>query len=590
MSFNFNMEKTRSPNFIFIIYMAIAVLLIMIFRYIFPGSEAPLIIYSHNWRIIQGVLEVFNLFPALAFSALVIPFGLASFEENYQSFSDMFFKRLGISVITAIGAAVIYGIIFFLALPMLKNYEQNLRYSGDLYHQAKMNAFESRDTGEWFEASQYLAICDLIWFNSPELASLRDAITVNMEIVRAQESDEYYQARAALAKDRGRADFTASRSDLQPVNSTQAIALSRAAFEEERFFDAHWLANLGMRLAVRNSAEAAIGAQLASEAWNIISSLAPNRRETRLFELFNLKLSGYRAMESGDWIQAYYIFQELLTYTPDDPDAKKFYLESEKNARETAFFIDEIELASGEIFNNIIFSVPAINGRAVLRFSSLTTTPDIAYGIEFEYIEVDANSNLRSSAKSQYAKLIPVIIGGKQQIIILTHALNRYNKNNFFIADWSHGSPGAGGILLDINFDDFLLITYVRRGLPNLQINELFSASAKLTNAGYVYQVFQAEVLNRLGSALFFLPMAIFIIIIAWRYRARQKPRYLFVLLLPVLPVVFHGFVFLYRSIFNTLGIWLVISIGFSAALVIYIVTLSVLLFVSLLSLASQHS
>jgi hypothetical protein len=84
--------------------------------------------------------------------------------------------------------------------------------------------------------------------------------------------------------------------------------------------------------------------------------------------------------------------------------------------------------------------------------------------------------------------------------------------------------------------------------------------------------------------------MAIFVIIIAWRYRTKKKPRYLFVLLLPVLPIVFHGFVFLYRSVFNTLGIWLVLSFGFTAALVIFIAVMAVTLFISLLSLAGQRA
>ncbi|MCL2441550.1 MAG: hypothetical protein FWD14_07395 [Treponema sp.] len=585
-----NIDKLRAPNFIFVIYMIVSVFLIMIFRFIFPGSDAPLPIYAFNWRIIHGVLEVFNLFPALAFSALIIPFGLASFEENYQSFSDIFFKRLIVSIGTAIGAAVIYGIIFFFALPMVKNYEENLRFSGELYQLARKSAYECRDDGEWFEASQYLNICDRIWFNSPELLSLRDEIAINLEGQIALAYLEESYARAALNRERHRAEVSPLSADQQPLTSTQAISMGRTAFNEERYFDAHWLANLGMRLAVRGSAEAANATRLSSDAWNMISSLAPNRTETRQFELFNLKLSGYQAMGTNDWIRAYYIFQELLTYTPDDPDAKKFFAASETGSKETAFFIDEMELSLGEILNGVVLSIPCNTGRAVMRFSSLTTSPDIAYGFGFEFMEFDNYSNLKSSLTSRYVKLIPVILNGKQQIHILTHALDRYDQNNSFQSEWLYGSPTAAGIILDVSFEDLILISRVRRGLSNLHLNELFSASARLTNAGYVHQIFQAEILNRLGAALFFLPMAIIVIVIAWRYRAKQKPRYLFVLLLPVLPVVFHGFVFLYRSVINTLGIWLVLSVGFTAALVLLIITFAVTLFGSLIVLAGQHS
>jgi hypothetical protein len=104
-----------------------------------------------------------------------------------------------------------------------------------------------------------------------------------------------------------------------------------------------------------------------------------------------------------------------------------------------------------------------------------------------------------------------------------------------------------------------------------------------------VYQIFHAEILNRLGTVLFFLPMAVIAIVLGWRYRIRKKPRYIFILMLPVLPVVFHGFIFLYRSVLNTLGIWLVLSIGFAAALVAYIFTMAVIMLISLIVLAAQH-
>ncbi|MCL2229752.1 MAG: hypothetical protein FWC01_01515 [Treponema sp.] len=583
-------EKIKTPFFIFMIYMTASILLILLFRFIYPGSEAPLLMYSRNWRIVQGFLEVFNLFPALALSALVIPFGLASFEENYQSFSDVFFKRLVASVVTAIFAAVVYGIIFFFALPMLKNYEENMRYTGYLYHLARDNAIERRNEGEWFEAQQFINICDRIWFQNTDLDNLRDEIVINMERLKAREEVQTDHARAALTREHLYAGISPLSDDQQPVTAGQAIAMSRNAFERERYFDAHWLANLGSRLAARNSVEAVAANALAGEAWEKIASLAPDKRETRIHELFQLKLDGYISMQTGDWIRAYYIFQELLSYTPDDPDAINFFKASETGAKETAFFIDEMELSVGEILTGAVFSLPVGDNRAVMRFSSLTLTNDVAYGFGLSYMDVDEYMILKSNGTARYAKLIPITIHNKPQVLVLTHSLDRYNKDRFFESEWLVGREPLGGIILDISYEDFLLTAKARHGLDNLQIDELFAAANRLNNAGYVQQIFQAEVLNRLGSALFFLPMAIFVIIISWRYRARQRPRYLFVLLLPVLPVVFNGFVFLYRSVFNTLGIWLVLTIGFSAALAVYIAILAVSLLVSLISLSAQHS
>jgi len=582
-------DKLRTPQFIFIIYVVIAAIFIMIFKFIFPGSDEPLSIYSFNWRVVQGLLEVFNLFPALALSALVIPFGLASFEENYQSFSELFFKRLSVSVITAIGAAIVYAIIFFLFFPMVKNYEENMRYSGDLYRLAKANALERRNAGDWYEASQFLSICDYIWFQSKDLQSLQDEVAINLERKIAEENRERAQARAVLNSGRRNNDIWPLSTENRPVDATQAIAMSREAFIRERYFDSHWLANLGSRLAQNGSVEEGIANRIANEAWDMISSQAPNQREAYLYNLYNIKLYGYKAMEAGDWIRAYYTFLELLSYTPDDPDVKNYLAASEAGAKEIAFFIDEMEMAMGVILNNAVFSLPGKEGRIVMRFSSLTKTDDIAYGIGFEYMDFDEYMNPKSIVTARYTKLVPVILD-EPKIIILTHALDRYNNENSFHSEWLLGEPIIGGILLDICFDELSLITNARRGLTNLLIGELFSAADNLGDSGYIPQVFHAEILNRLGSALFFLPVSILIIVTAWRYRARKRPRYIFFLFLPILPIIFNGFVFIYRSIINTSAIWLVLSIGFPAALTVFIVFLAVSLFVSLIVLAAQHT
>jgi len=591
---NINLEKFRSPQWIFIIYMLVSGLLIMVFRFIHPSSEAPILLYSRNWRLVNGLLELFTWYPALALSALVIPFGFVSQEEDFQSFSNVFFKRLLVSVITAICASVIYAVIFFLALPLVKNNEEDMRFSGELFHLSKLHMRERVSNGEWAEAAQFLAICDNIWSNSPELADLRTEININVDKMQSLENQERYLARTALARDwRNSNTNTADLSALsgnQPVNSTQAISMGSAAFNEKRYFDAHWLFTLGERLAVDGSAEAANAARYASNAWNMIASQAPNLREQHLYQIYNLKLSGYQAMNVGDWIRAFYIFQELLTITPDDPDTINFLAASERGAKETAFFIDEMELSLGQILTGALFSLPDNKGRAVIRFSSLTTSDDVAYGMGFEYMSFDENSRPEASVRSRYAKLLPVIINEKDHVLVLTLALDRDNKENYYDSEWLIGNRTPGGILLNISYDELLLLSYIRRGLLRLQVTDLFLAAEISNNYGYVYQIFQAEILNRIGSAMFFLPVSIFIIVLGWRYRVKEKPRYLFILMLPVLPVVFFGFVFLYTSLINTLGIWLVLSMGFGLALTIYIVIMALFLFISLITLSAQHT
>ncbi|MCL2412061.1 MAG: hypothetical protein FWC97_10515 [Treponema sp.] len=591
----FNTSKLHNPQMIFILYIFFTSVLIMIFRAIFPGSEAPLTIYASNWRWIQGMLTVFNLFPALALSALVIPFAILSnfISDNQPSFSEIYFKRFTGLVITAICAAVIYAIIFFFAMPLVKNQEEQLRFNGGLFHLARANAIESADSGEWEAAAQFLNIADAIWPNSPGLDGLRDRIHINLRARLFEESGDRALARSALIQ--GRQDVGMQTGFIQTagqdeVDAAEAIIMSRVAFNEMRFFDAHWLANLAMRLAPNGSAQEVLAAQLASEAWNMITVQAPSRREEQLFRFHNMKIAGYQAMNAERWIEAFYIFQELLSLTPDDPDVRNFLTISRRNAVQTAFFIDELNLSLGEIINGALFSLPIENGRAVVRFSTLTISPDVAYGIDMEYMEFDANNRLLASVVSRYVKMLPITLNDRQQILVLTHALDRDNEENAVTSVWLYGyAIHPTFFILDISFEDFLLASHIRQGLPNIQIIELFNAAARLGAAGYIPQIFHAEILNRFGIVVFFLPIAIFTIVIAWRYRAKKKPHYLIIPMFFILPVVFHAFVHLYRAVFNTMGIWLILSAGFLPALIIFIVILTALLFISLIVLSAQH-
>jgi hypothetical protein len=607
-----NTETLRSPRFVFMVYLAAACLFTVAFRFIFPGEPPPLPIFSRNWRLIRGALDMFSLFPAFAMSALVVPFGLVTYEDYHTRFSPKFFQRLIAPVISAIFAAAVYGVIFFLLLPMVRNAEENMRYKGELYRLSKEQAqFHSR-TGEWLEASQFIGICDGIWQNSPELAALRTEIAIYLDESSAEAEDTRAAARAELAVDRRSAAVASLPGQRQPLNAADAITQGEAAFAGRRYYDAHWLATLGERLAGADSPEAVSSARLAARAWNEIESQQPGRREERLYALYRLKQSGYEAMVGGDWIRAFYIFQELAAQTPDDPDAVNFLAASERGTKEVAFFIDEVEVSLGEILTGAVFSVPAAargraaGGRAVLRIASLSAALDYAYGIGIEYMSFDAQSRPLARIQAPYAKILPFTVEGRHQVLLLLRALDRHDQNLRWEPEWSSGAeiarrlpdagrqgdagrPGDAALTLDVSYETFLLLSRIRQGLSNLQIGELFAASKIIGAVGYVPQVFEAEIINRLGAALFCLPMEIVAIIIGWRYRAKTRVRYLFIPLLPVLPIVFNGMVYLYRTLLNTLGIWLLLTLGFSGALAVFTAVLVVSFIVSLIVLAAQH-
>jgi hypothetical protein len=586
--------KNFSPSTtaLFVLYLLFSCLAVLSFRYFFPSEAPPLPLFARRWNLIQGLSEVLSLLPAFILSSLVFPFSLYSENEPEKTrFSPRFFQRLKGPIIAAICASLAYGLIFFVVQPMVQSYRMNLRSQGLFYRLAQSRAQEHANRGEWFQAAHFIGLCEYIWPESPEIERLRQETDVHLAEIQGQEQMELGEALAG--RDYWESVPSGAPEERQPVNATEALSLAETAQQEERFYDAHWLATLAGQLARPGSPEAGEASRLGALAWNSMTSLTPNARERELYSLYRLKQSGYEAMLAGDWIRAYYIFLELRQRTPGDPDVINFLGRSQNEARKTAFFIEEIDARIGEILTETLFSLPVSfpggKGRAILRFNALSAFADYAYGFGAEFISFDDENRILSHFTAPYVKILPITLNSRSQTLMLTQALDRYNKNSHWEAAWIVPSAGDNQMILEIDYETFHLLTKVREGLDDLSLGQLFNAARDLETYGHIPQVFLSEIIYRLSDPLFLLPMAILAIIIGWRFRPLKRPRYAIAPMLLVLPLVFNGLVYFYRYTLNILGIWIVLSLGFSAALLIYAVGAGILFVLSLVLLASQH-
>jgi hypothetical protein len=572
-----------SPPGVYFLYIFASALAIMGFRLIFPGEAVPLAYFSSSWRYIRGLVDFLQLFPALALSALVIPFGFnIRPQERITPFSPAFLQSLMTPIITAIAASGFCCLVSFLALPLAREYEASLRFRGRLYQLAKERAQEHAARGEWDETLQFVEICERVWPDGPEISSLKDEAEVRTEIERMTPEPLAVAGTEAVSRPAG----------AQPLNVTEALALAETALSEERYFDAHWLASLGGRLAAPGSAEAAAATRLAGRAWNGVNSLAPNIRETQAYRVYRLKREGHEALLGEEWIRSYYIFRELLTLSPEDPDVIKYLAISEGGVRQAAFFIDEIELALGRILTGAVFSLPQDHGRLVMRIASLSTSPDSAYGIGAEIMAFDRDGRPLWSMEAPYAKIVPLALDSGPAVTVLLRAIDRADKAKQWgpeIQGLGQGVPGGAELVLPVSWDIFLLLTNARRGLPGLSPTELRTAAENLGACGYQPQVFEAELLRRFAEPVLFLPLGIFAIVIGWRYRALKRPRYMGVLMLGILPMVFNGVIHVGRALVNNLGILAVVSLGFNTAALFFGIGMFVLLVLALILLAAQH-
>ncbi|AEF86560.1 putative membrane protein [Treponema primitia ZAS-2] len=599
-------EQISSPAGVFVLYMVISFLVIMGFRFIFPGEPAPLGCFFADWRLSRGILDYIALFPALVMSALVIPFGFKiDMDEAYTRFSPRFLEKLRSAILAAIIATAVYGLLFFIALPLAEESQSNMHFEGELFTMAKSRTELHSAQGEWEEASQFLKVCENIWPQSPEMEQLRIRISIGVETAWSSGiglGDSRHGTQSTRAANPIMGDQKRAVQD-----ATEALSLSKAALQEKRYYDAHWLATLASQLTKPGSMEAQEAARTASLAWNAVSSLEPSAQENRIYALYRLKRDGYEAMVSEEWIRAYYIFRELAEQTPDDPDVAKFLALSEQGTAGVAFFIDEIEAGIGENLTGAVFSLPLVptaqtaggssrdgtpGGRVVLRTNSLSTFRDYSYAIGVELAAFDGNNRPLYEMEAAYAKFIPMSVRGKPRLVILLRTLDRYNENVRWEPVWTgpgYSDLGDAQIALDTTYEHFLRLSKARRRVDSLNMADLMAMSRDFGNYGYIPQVFQMEIIRRISEPVLLLPLTILSIIIGWRFRAKARPKYLGIPMLAIIPLVLNGVVHLARAISRVLELWLLLSLGFSMAITLFIVVSLIFFILTLIFLASQH-
>ena len=575
---------------IFLIYLIFGALAIMGFRLIFPGESPPLEYFSFSWRLLQGFLDFTKLFPALALSALVIPFGLKKqVQDKINPFSPKFLESLSLSIISAICGAVIYGFLSFLLLPIAQNHERSLIYQGRLYNHSKDLAFMHAENNNWNETAQFIYVCESIWPDNPELRSL--VIETNIQLDSRRAMQDYT---SSINNDPSLLDLSGL---LTPIS---AFELAEIALEEGRFFDAHWFATVGGRLSRPNSPETTRANQIAGRAWSGVNStdpdlLAPTSAQSEAHRIFRIKVDAYNALYSGDWITAYYTFLGLRDLTPDDPDIPRLLSLSENGLKEIAFFLDEMEMSSGRVLNSAVFSLPLDAGRLVMRVYSLSAFSDSAYGMEMDLIAFDERGQILWSLYAPYVKFLPSIVYSRPSVLIYMRALDRNDisirwEPIILNVSTEHSfNYDRTEFVLPVSWDNFILLSNVNRGISHLSPIELNAAAMNLANYGYPPELFMTELLQRFIRPVFFLPLGILCISIGWRYRALKKPRYMAVPMLFILPVVIYGLEHIARSWVNNVGIWTVINLGFSASIAIFGIGIIVSLIMSLIILASQH-
>ncbi|MDR1231193.1 MAG: hypothetical protein LBK61_07310 [Spirochaetaceae bacterium] len=586
-----------------IIYLLLAFVVIMIFRMIIPGGIQPISPFAVKWRLFRGILTIADWFPALALSAFIVPFGYRNKDIEDKVFVPGDLASLTSSVIRAIVASCLYGLILFFVVPLVADATDNMQSQTVLYNKSRAEIRSLLFRGgvlapgaltdtELSHARQFLAVCEYIWPEGNGISAERDEIRAEVDQRKIPQNNRNDRPETG-EQSPVRRSFDGQR---QPVDASEALRFASEAMDGKRYYDAHWLATLAGRLAPDGSIEQNAAARLASQAWETLEQFQPSEADIRAHDNYRTKREGYEAMTAEDWIRAYYIFLELRLLTPNDPDLAKFIAKSEEGLRSVAFFADEVAMTSPLLKTDAVFSVPRIEsgGRTVIRAASISVFSDVAYALNTEILGFDALRRPVYIITAPYAKIVPVTIGDRARSVIYMRALDRQNKDLRWEPEWEElregiTSDGSAELVIDMAYEDIIIACESEIADTNYRFTSLHAAGDRLADYGFVPEAFSVLEIRSISEPLMLLPLSVLAIIIGWRYRVKdRRARYVLVPMLIVLPIVFNTLVHLCRHLTNLLAIWAVLSVSLTAAIAISVGLTAGLFIIAIIGLAYQ--
>jgi hypothetical protein len=596
-----------------LIYLFLAVAALMLFRLVVPGGDPPVKPFMAMWRLLRGAITVVDWFPALVLSAFVVPFAYRVKEEEDKVFIPGNIASLTASMIRAIAASCLYGLLLFFALPLVSDALDTMRAQTAVYNKSHTEIRSLLYEGgalvpdvltdaELSHARQLIAVCEYIWPEKNDVAAEREAVYAETERRNLKTSGDGGAAETTKDNPSLRA-FAGQR---QPVDADEAIRFASAAMEEHRYYDAHWLAGLAGRLAPPGSVEQNAAGRLAAQAWAALERFEPSDDDIRARDNYLLKREGYGAMTAQDWIRAYYIFLELQALVPNDPDLGPFIAKCEEGIRSIAFFTDEVVMTSPLLKTNAVFSIPRIEsgGRLVFRAGSISLFGDTAYALNIEILGFDALRRPVYAVTAPYARILPITIGGRAKSVISMRALDRHNKNLRWEPAWEGerdenapqgiygGENGGAELVIDMAYEDILTAIGAMQGEAadtNYRFASLHAAAQRLPDYGFIPELFSVLEIRSLAEPLMLLPLSIFAVILGWRYRVlTRRARYVLLPMLVVLPIVFNALVHLFRHLSNSFAVWAVLSFGLTIAIALSIGITAALFIIAVIALAFQ--
>ena len=408
--------------------------------------------------------------------------------------------------------------------------------------------------------------------------------------------------------------------DAQQINdSYKCLLQARASFDNEQWFNAHYYAELGIKLTDPKNPNLDELMNISSQAWNNITQ--KHKEVSGLeYEIYDQKYKGYLALVNKNDLEAYYIFHGLYENYDDlkrDNDVI-FYLEIASNRiNQEYFFVDEtLELESFESANDVYFSYTHNNGASeIVYFKGVTSVQSTGQSIQYlrdlTIVSLDSYGRFLRKLNVPYAKLMPVSVKNltpatKEMLLIdektdfvpyiLLRAVGRDDPDITFGPTYTYADGSVQTtpeyLIFPLKYSEFLLLEDSPANPQNSSLFYLFKFVKNATDFGFAREQYSQTMLNRVLFPLFMLILFIVLANFAWNNRVdgNQMFRFAWVFGFPFLILIGYFFYEFSDVLFRLTNYAILCIAGGLSSLALGAAVYIVVMFLCSLSFLSRHT
>lgn len=521
------MTETRHAALIVVLHMCAALVLSVVLTFISALPETLLPFMRFSWQAGTSVIRFTSYLPAFLISGMLIGYALAFSRSSagaVERFSAPLLKYIRGALVLALVCIAFFVIFAEGIVPVLHGRQRQALSRSMDYHEFLSAAAARQREARWADAKYQIDSALAIWPSSSAALELLNSIMYGMT-GRAEASVPLHSVDApVLSVDR----------DLTVIG---ALDRARTAEKEQDYFNAHYYAQLAVRLSQPRDPNRSVASRLAAHAWNRINEGLDVQRSEPDARLYRMKRAGYDAIQSENYLEAYYLFLDLFNREQasgdgkKDPDVERFLELSRRGVLEKRFFIDETaNLRPFEVARDVFFAIQR-PGDAVdaVYIGGLTYTRssgrDLAYLRDFEFASFHADSSLRYQIRVPYVKMVPhrgQATSGAVQPELLLQSVHRSERDRMVRPHVVAGTvPEEEQVwfILQMPYSDFHLLVAASRGEKAMSLPQLYRFSLIAETYGHHPSVYMMELLGRLADPFLILIISVLALTLGWKYR-----------------------------------------------------------------------